>query len=444
MSEPSENRHALLRVLGTVFGIAAVVGGMVGQGILRQPGVVAGAIHSPALMLVLWAAGAIVAGIGAFSFVELGTAIPCAGGPFDFLQRAFGDLAGILAGWAGWISLTSAEAFMATVVAEYLHRLRVWPEVSTAAMAVGVLGAFWAVNWTSTRIAGESQIIFSVAKGLALMAFVAFLFAHRGSAPATPQAVTSAGGIAAVAIAMRAILNTYDGWEGTVYHCEEIRQPERVLPRSMAIGIAGVAILYLLVNAAVLHVLSLGQIAKSDLAVADAARVVFGPDGDVLVTIFGVLSVAAITNLTMMRSARVSFAMARGGYLPSKFSSVATSGVPRASLTISVLLAAAIALSGTYEAIVASTVAVTTALVISVNAAAIWLRRVEPGLPRPFQIPLFPVTPLLAIGINLALLAAMVSEDPLHSLAGLVFVAVAGVIHWLVRAVRSQSVSQVA
>jgi APA family basic amino acid/polyamine antiporter len=442
MQRSSESSGTLLRVLGVIFGIAAVVGGMVGQGILRQPGIVAGAVHSPALILSLWLGGAVLAGITALAYVELGTAIPCAGGPFDFVRRAFGALPGIIAGWAGWLILTSAQAFMSTVVAEFLHRLGVWPGISTPVIAVGVLALFWALNWTSTRIAGDSQIVFSAAKGIGLIALVILLFAHPGSPAPMQEPVGDVVGIAAIAIAMRAIINTYAGWEDTVYHCEEIKRPERVLPRSMASGIVSVAILYLLVNAAVLHVLSPAQMAASNLPAADAAQVVFGSAGDVVLTAFGVLSVAAITNLNVMRSARVSFAMAREGYLPARLTLVAKSGTPRAALTVSVMIAAVIAASGTYETIIALSVAVTIALGIAVNAAAIRLRRVEPDLHRPFRIPLFPLPPLIAIGINAMLLAALIFEDPLHSLQGLGFVAVTGVIYWLLGATRQRSLSQ--
>lgn len=444
MPAASEKRGSLLRILGIVFGIAAVVGGMVGQGILRQPGIIAGAVHSPALILFLWACGAGLVAIGAFAYVELGTAIPCAGGPYDFVRRAFGPFPGIIAGWAGWLVLTSAQAFMSTVVAEFLHRLGVWPGVATPVLAVGVLALFWALNWTSTRISGDSQVVFSAAKGIGLIALVILLFAHPGSAGPAPEPLTGAVGIAGLAVAMRAIVNTYDGWQDTVYHCEELRRPERTLPRSMATGVISVAILYLLVNAALLHVLSPAQMATSNLAAADAAQVVFGPTGEVILTAFGVLSVAAITNLNVMRAARVSFAMAREGYLPQRLSFVAPSGTPRWALTSGVLLAAAFAATGTYQTIIAMNVAMNVVLLIAVNLSAIRLRRKEPDLPRPFRIPLFPLPPLLAVAINLALLAALIYEDPLHSLEGFAVLAAVGIIYSLIISARQRFASQTA
>ena len=410
------------------FGIAAVVGGMVGQGILRTPGIIAGAVHSPELILALWGMGAVLAAISAFAYVELATAIPCAGGTYDFVRRAFGPLAGVVAGWGAWLILVTLEAFLAIVVAEFLSRLGVLSEFHPSAVAVGVLIIFWGLNWTSTRIAGDSQILFSAFKGAALIALIVLLFAHPGG-PRPHAGAELAGpiGIAALAIAMRNIINTYNGWDEVVYFSEEIKTPERTLPRAIAGGIGGVAILYLLVNIAVLHVLSPDQMAGSKLVAADAVKLVLGSAGDIAMTIFAVISVAAITNLAMMKSARISFALGRAGQLPSKLGQVATTGIPRWALSVSTVLAMAFAATGTYETVVAMNVAVGLVLTIAVNFAAIWLRRSEPNLPRPFRIPWFPIPPMLAILLNAALLAALIYEDAKHSLAGLVALACIGV-----------------
>src|SRR5687767_5610505 len=109
--------------------------------------------------------GAVLAAISAFAYVELATAIPCAGGPYDFIRRAFGPLAGVITGWGAWLILVTLEAFLGIVVAEFLHRLGVFTEIPQSLVAIGVLALFWAVNLTSTRIAGDSQIILSAFKG---------------------------------------------------------------------------------------------------------------------------------------------------------------------------------------------------------------------------------------------------------------------------------------
>ena len=424
----SGSHSKLLRVLGLIFGVAVVVGGMVGQGILRTPGIVASAVHSPESILLLWIVGAGLAAIGAFAYVELGTAIPRAGGPYDFVRHAFGPLAGVIAGWGQWFVVVTQEAFLAIVVAEFLHRVGVWPRVGTSLLAVGILAVFWLVNWTGTRISGGSQIAFSAIKGAALIALVVLLFAQPG---AQHLAVTPGEGIglAGIVVAMRAIINTYDGWQEFVLFGEEVERPERTLPRAMATGILSVAVLYVLVNMALLHVLPPADMANSTLPAADAVKLALGPTGDLALTLFGVVSVAAITNLTVMKSARITFALARAGHLPAKLSEVASTGTPRSALTVSSVLAAAFAATGTYATVVAVNVAMTVALVVVVNMAAVRLRSTEPNLPRPFRMPVYPLPAIAAVGLNLALLAALVVEDPVHSLGGFAFLAVIGAVY---------------
>ena len=424
----SSSRSSLLRVLGVIFGVAVVVGGMVGQGILRQPGIVAHAVHAPAFILLLWIVGAGLVAISAFAYVELGTALPSAGGPYEFVRRAFGPIAGVIAGWGQWFVLVTLEAFLAIVVADFLHRVGVWPDVGSSVLAVGVLALFWLVNWTGTRISGGSQVAFSALKGAALIALVILLFAQP-TAPRPAVATGEAIGLAGIVVAMRAIINTYDGWQEIVLFGEEVERPERTLPRAMATGILCVAVLYVLVNIALLHVLSPADMANSTLPAADAAKLALGPAGDLALTLFGIVSVAAITNLAVMKSARIAFALARAGQLPATLSAVASTGTPRPALMVSSMLAAAFAATGTYQTVVAMNVAMTVALVVVVNLAAILLRSAEPGLPRPFRIPLYPLPAIAAVGLNLALLAALVLEDPVHSLGGFAFLAVVGAIY---------------
>lgn len=430
--------HAkLLRILGGIFGAAVVVGSMVGQGILRTPGIIAGAVHSPGLILLLWLIGGGLAAISALAYVELGAAIPCAGGPYDFVRHAFGPLAGIVAGWAAWFVLLTAQAFFAIVVAEFLQHLGVLPQAGTPVLAAGALALFSLLNWTGTRISGDSQVIFSALKGAALVALVAVLLAHPTTGRISSDTAQTVG-LAGFAIAMRAIYNTYDGWTDIVYFGEEIETPARNLPRAMAGGIASVTLIYLLVNVALLHVLSPAAMAGSKLPAADAAKMVFGANGDLMIALLGLLSVSAILNLNIMKSARVGFALARGGYLPAKLNEVASSGTPRAALIAGTLVALTFAATGSYLTVVAMNVVVSAALVAVVNLAGIRLRTKEPKLPRPFRMPLFPFPPIIAIIVNLALVAALIFEDPAHSFEGFALLGIIGGIYAVLPRLRAR------
>src|SRR5437868_1326298 len=162
----------LLRVLGLAFGLAVVVGGVVGQGILRTPGIVAGAVPDPTLIILLWTLGGLMIAIDACAWAELGSSIPCTGGPYVLARRAFGETSGIVVGWADWITNMLVLSFLSVVFGEYCQRLGFGADWPIAALSLGLIATCWAINWTGTRISGLSQTLFSAAKGLALIAFI--------------------------------------------------------------------------------------------------------------------------------------------------------------------------------------------------------------------------------------------------------------------------------
>jgi amino acid transporter len=196
-------------------------------------------------------------------------------------------------------------------------------------------------------------------------------------------------------------------------------------------GVLTITGLYLLVNAAMLHVLTPAQIAESKLPAADAAAVVFGDASGLVVTLLALLSVAAIANLTLMFLTRIGHAMARDGALPAVVGTVAAKGTPTVALALTALGSAALASTGGYERLVA--IGTPTALVINgvIDAAAIAMRHREPDLHRPYRMPLFPLPALVGLLINLALLAALFYDAPLNSSTGLGLVALVGLAYGL-------------
>lgn len=411
----------LLRVLGLVFGLAAVVGGAVGQGILRTPGIVAAAVPNAWFILLLWGVGGLVAAVTAVAYAELGTAIPRAGGPYVFVRRAFGRTAGIIMGWSDWFNNISTQSLAAVVVVEFVHRLGLLSAIPAWFLAPAVVAVFVAVNATSTRVCGSTQSIGSAVKGAALLALVlVLLLAPRTHAPAEGVAGPGAAmiGAGAIIVALRAIKNTYDGWSNCIYFSEEMDEPERHVPRALFGGIALIVGLYLLVNLAILRVLPIATIAQSKLPAADALGAVLGNWADLLLTFFGIISVAAILNLNVMFGPRIALAMARDGVLPAELAKVGRGGVPRIAVATTSVIAGILAASGTYEELLAFNVAIGTLGDLLVCLSVARLRRTEPHLKRPWRTPFYPAPIIVATAINAALLAGLVYEDPLHSLAG--------------------------
>jgi APA family basic amino acid/polyamine antiporter len=424
---PPGSGGELLRILGIGFGLAVVVGGVVGQGIMRTPGIVAGALPSGGAIMAFWVLGAAIILLDACATVEVGTSIPCAGGPYVFARRAFGPFAGTMMGWADWLNLIIAVSYVSVVFGEYAQRLGLGESLPTGALAIALLAAIFAVNWIGTRVCGASQMIGTALKGLGLAILVGLLLLAPGHASSPVAASTPVFTVAAFAVAMRAVAITYAGWNTSVYFCEEIHAPERNIVRATFGGIGLVALLYLAVNAALLHALTRDQIAASKLPVADAAAAALGPASGTVITLLAIVSVVAIANLFMMYASRVAFAMARNRVLPAPLASVSASGSPRLALACTAGAAAVLASSGGYERLIAIGAPFTFGVVAMVDLAAIRVRLAEPDLPRPFRMPLFPLPALVGLAVNLLLMAAVIYEDPLHSMIGLAVLLAIGI-----------------
>lgn len=410
----------LLRILGIGFGLAVVVGGIVGQGIMRTPGIVADALPSEAWVLGAWAAGGILILIDACATVELGASVPRTGGPYTFAARAFGPTAGTMVGWADAINYALAIAYVSVVFAEYVHRLGLAAAVPTGAVAILLIASLGALNWVGTRTCGASQIAGSALKGLGLGALILVLW----FAPAGKQVIAASSSstpivtVAALAMAMRAVAITYGGWNGAVYCGEEMHSPERNIVRATFGGIILVAVLYLAVNSALFHVLTREQIAASKLPVADAAAAVMGPLSGQAITGLAILSVVAICNLQIMFGSRIAFAMARNGILPTFLTRVSATGTPRMALLCSTAVAALLASSGGYERLIAIGAPFTLGVPALTDLAAIAMRLHEPALARPFKMPLFPFPAVIGFLINAMLVGAIFYQDPIDSSLG--------------------------
>ncbi|ALE17171.1 Amino acid permease [Altererythrobacter epoxidivorans] len=416
--------NRLLRVLGLGFGLAAVIGAVVGQGILRAPGVVADATGSPEVIIGLWIAGALIAMVSALPYAELGAAIPRAGGQFAFIHRALGDRMALAAAFATMFLQVTTIAMLGFVTGEFLVRLGVGGgRLGPVEMGLVVTVLFALLNASGTRSSGASQIAFSTLKGLVLVGLIVALFAGEAVEPVETTPIVRSG-LLAMGTAILVINNTYNGWWEVVYYGEEMRDPGRQVPRALFGGIISVAVIYVLLNLAMLHVLTPDQMAGSNLVAADAAGMVFGERGDYFLTLFGVLSVGAITNLQIMSAARAHYAMARARILPEYFAKVDKRGTPLRAMALATAIGASFILTGTYQALSSMTVSIGQGLIVLVMLSVIALRRKEPDLHRPFRMPLYPASIVFALAMASSLLIVFIVQDPLYSLSGFIVVAV--------------------
>lgn len=418
MSQPK-----LQRILSAGFGVAVIVGAVIGVGILRTPGEVAAHLASVWLILGLWVGGGIYALAAASSVTELGTMLPITGGYFVFSRRAFGDAVGFTVGWTDWIGQSSAIAYASIAFGEFLGALA--PPLAGRETLVGmvVIAAFGLLQWTGIRSSSRVQQATSLIKALAFLALVAACFWHGGDRGSAPAPLRTEPLFIAMILAAQAIILTYDGWYEALYFAEEIKDPVRQLPRSMIGGVALVMVIYVLVNAALVYVLPLSQLAGSKLPAADAARRLFGPSGGTLLTILSLISLPPMINAVMLCAPRILYGMSRGGLFPARLSAVSRRGTPAWALAATVGLAALLAASGSFRTLIA-----VAGFIFVVNhcfafCALFVLRWREPGLPRPFRAWGYPWVPAVVLILALGILVGSLFSDPRLSLYALGLIA---------------------
>jgi basic amino acid/polyamine antiporter, APA family len=431
--DPAEGE--LLRALSVWDAIMLVIGTIIGSGIFLVPSEIARAVHRPGLMLLVWITGGVFTLLGALSLAELGAAIPHAGGLYTFVGRAFGPLAGFLCGWMLFTVATSGSiATLAAALPIYVAGFVPLSPLAAKAIGIAAIALFTVINMLGVKRGALAQNFLTVAKVGGLLAMVAALFllpvrpsADSGSTPAGMLAPGSTGavGVAAFGVALVAVLWAYEGWHDVTFIAGEMRFPQRDFPRGLIGGTVIVVALYLSANFAYLHVLTPAEIASADRVALTAIRRVAGETGARLLTAAILCSILGAMNALVLAGPRAYYQMAKDGQLFARFGRVH----PRWRTP-----ADAILIQGIWSALLVVFIGGFSQLFTYVIfggwifyalavGGVIVLRRKEPGLPRPFRVPGYPLTPLLFVTGAAFLVINTLATTPRESLIGLAFIA---------------------
>ena len=416
----SEADQKLRRGLGLTDCILLVVGSMVGSGIFLTNAHIASALSSPLLILVAWLLGGVMALTGALTYAELGASLPRAGGHYVYLREAYGPLVGFLDGWLSFVaSFPGSIAFVALGLLAYLpgawsgdpmFSIRLlgmeWAVGRSQLIAIGVILGLSLVNALGLRAGSRFQNFLTVLKIAALAGIAAFgLTSGRGqwshfTALVPVTSVTLAG----LGAALIGVSFSYLGWDAATYMAAETRDPQRNIPRSLALGTTMVVGLYMLFNIGLFYGLAAPEVAAagSPTEAAVARLLGSGFTGLVSATIF--ICIIGSLNATIMVGPRIYYAMARDGLFPRSLGSVSSvTRVPTAAIAAQAIWSCVIVLSATLGRILAFTVLVIWLLSAVTGAAVFLLRRRRPDLPRPYRAWGYPVIPALFCLSSLAL-----------------------------------------
>jgi APA family basic amino acid/polyamine antiporter len=440
-AQPGTSNH-LLRILGVGFGLAIVIGGTVGVGILRSPGPIAEQLGSVWLIMLAWTLGGVYSLLGANYLAELATMTPKAGGYFVYARRAYGAYGGFVVGWSDWLYNTLAIPFIAVVFGEYCVALfgTRFPG-DRILFSVSILVVLTLLNWIGLRTGSATQKITSLLKTVALVGFViaCFVFGGTPDASAPVKTLESVGGFASIiafVLAFQLILSTYDGWHSVIYFAEEDTNPKQNIPRSLFGGIVIVTAIYLLINVALLYVLPFSKLAGSKFAGGDAISLIFGARSGQIVTILALLSLIGILNAVLMLVPRIMLALGREGFFTKRAAEVNKGGTPVFGLFTTAIVSIVLSMIGTFEMLMAVSqffaVTITILLIISLFI----LRRNEPEAPRPYKAWGYPYAPLVMLVGAVLLFFGYIFSNPYPSAYAIAFLVLSYPIFLLVRSRR--------
>jgi amino acid transporter len=432
----------LRRQLGLFDATMINVGTMVASAIFIAPAIVAVHVTGSVPAMGVWVVGGLVSLLGALCVAELGGALPEAGGQYAYLREAYGPVWGFLYGWAGFAVINTASvAAIAVGFASYVGFFVPLGPLGSKGVALASIAALTALNCRGVRLGATIQNVLTIAKLAALVALIVAGFALPGGSAANLEPLWPATGGASLAgplgLALVAVLWAYDGWIETTYVGSEIRDPARVLPRSIILSTVIVIVLYTLATFAYVWVLSPGVMAEvmtgSQLVAADAARVTLGQAGAAVVALTIIVSTLGANNGIVLTAARIPYAMARGGHFFAWAARVHPRwATPVPALVAQGVIACALLFTGTYEQLATYVVFASFLFYGMSCAAVVRLRRTRPELPRPYRAWGYPVTPLVFIGFAAWLVGNTILEAPRDAAigAGIIVAGLPGYWYW--------------
>jgi APA family basic amino acid/polyamine antiporter len=338
---PSDQpRGQLRRALGLREAVAVGIGGTVGGGIFVLIGVAAG-IAGPAALAAFAVAFCACLTI-ALPYAELACRLPFAGGGYAFARAVLGPGWGFMVGWGYWGAYALISGFVTLGFGGYLHTLTGLPP---AVGALAVIALSTGSNLAGVKLSGRAQAAVVAAAVVGLAGFAASGLPHLDLAHLTPFAPHGARGIL---LATLLAFLSMGGFDMVAAAGEEVRHPERNLPRAILLTLALVVVLYLLVTLVALGTVPAVRLGASSAPLADAAQAFGGPAARRLLVGCALLTTAATANAILVVTSRVIFAMARDGLLPDRLGRVhPATGTPRVAVLASGVLLSVVAAAGT-------------------------------------------------------------------------------------------------
>jgi APA family basic amino acid/polyamine antiporter len=417
--------------------MSVVVANMIGTGVFTSLGFQLMDIQSGFPLMMLWAVGGITALCGALTYAELGAALPRSGGEYNFLSQIYHPSAGFISGWiSATIGFAAPVSLAAITFGTYLQS--VFPVIDATISACALVLALTTIHCSSHRNSGEFQTVFTVLKVIVILVFclLALVFVEEPQ-PITFLPVEGDDALmisGAFAVSLIYVNYAYTGWNAATYLTSEISDPQRSLPMILIGGTIIVLALYLLLNFTFLYVAPIDAMTGKVEIGYIAATYAFGPTGG---TVMGVLLAALLISTVsamIIAGPRVLQVIGQDFSAFRGLSRTNGDGIPIVAVATQSILTLIFIVTSTFDSIL-----VFSGFTLAINSlfavAGIYILRIRrPRLRRPYRTFLYPVTPLLYLGLTIWTVIYLVMERPAEALLGVGLIGMGAIFYWITTA----------
>ncbi|MGI9078197.1 MAG: APC family permease [Gemmatimonadaceae bacterium] len=341
----------LLRAVGTWALAASIVNITIGGGIFRLP-------SNPDIAGVLGAAAplafivcAVAMGLIVVCLADAGSRVPLTGGPYAYIDTAFGAYPGFLAGVMLWLLGTAASAAVATILADNMARLLPFfsARVARGALVMGILALLTAINIRGVTHGSRLNVITTILKLIPLLLLIVLGAFAINPGNLTWEATPSPSDISRASIVL---IFAFAGVEAALLPSGEVSDPARAVPKAIFMAMTVVTVLYIAIQLVAQGILG-PDLIGSTTPLADAANRVMGPWGGHLLAVGVVVSTFGNLSGMTLANPRALFAFSRDGFLPSWISAVDSRfHTPYVALVIQFFIVAGLTISGSFEHLV--------------------------------------------------------------------------------------------
>jgi len=420
-----------------------VVGLVIGMGIFRTPVEVAKLSGTVDVFFLAWFLGGVIALAGALTYAEIGSRYPVVGAYYKIFSTCYHPSIAFSINCIILVSNAASVAAVALMGAEYIANVTFEAAQNTVAIRMWIAGIcvvlFYGLNLlglkTSTFVQ-NALVIFKIGLMLIIMSAVFFSSGETSPLVSAPTTQSWTDALYALGVCSVAVSFTYGGYQHSINFGTEVKDANRIMPKSIAMGIGIVLLLYMLINYAYISVIGFSELGKAESIGAIMVSKIFGQSGYQIVSWLFFFSVLGYVNVMLLTNPRVMYAMSEEGTMPAAFSAInKKTEVMTVALTVfTITVIFTLFFAKEFEKIL-DYIIFLDSIGMATSAATLFYfrsRNVVPEGKKIYKVPLYPLTPIFYILAYTLIAFSVFVKNPTAALYGVLIFIIFIAIYWIV------------